>query len=154
MFTSFDTPVNKELMREQRLAEHTLPEYAPIKNKSNDYHYDPEEQRTVTYTGMGLDINVHDQWAVEMMGAIQDRTREHLGWSDVAIIRHRRMLRQAIAAVEAGELDALPVQRVDASTVVGPLSNDAVASTDNWQNASFEQDMERRAACSWDASVS
>ena len=154
MFTSFDTPVNKQLMREQRLAEHTLPEYAPIKNKSNDYHYDPEEQRTVTYTGMGLDINVHDQWAVEMMGAIQDRTREHLGRSDVAIIRHRRMLRQAIAAVEAGELDALPMQQVDASAVVGPLSNDAVALTDNWQNASWEQDMERRAACSWDASVS
>ena len=153
MFTSFDTPVNKELMREQRLAEHTLPEYAPIKNKSNDYHYDPEEQRNVTYTGMGLDINVHDQWAVEMMGAIQDRTREHLGRSDVAIIRHRRMLRQAIAAVEAGELEALPMQQVDAAAVVGPLSNDAVASTDNWQNASFEQDMERRAACSWDASV-
>ena len=153
MFTSFDTPVNKKLMREQRLAEHTLPEYAPIKNKSNDYHYDPEEQRNVTYTGMGLDINVHDQWAVEMMGSIQDRTREHLGRSDVAIIRHRRMLRQAIAAVEAGELNALPMQQVDASMVVGPLSNDAVASTDNWQNASFEQDMERRAACSWDASV-
>ena len=153
MFTSFDTPVNKKLMREQRLAEHTLPEYAPVKNKSNDYHYDPEEQRTVTYTGMGLDINVHDQWAVEMMGSIQDRTREHLGRSDVAIIRHRRMLRQAIAAVEAGELDALPMQQVDASAVVGPLSNDAVASTDNWQNASWEQDMERRAACSWDASV-
>ena len=153
MFTSFDTPVNKELMREQRLAEHTLPEYAPIKNKSNDYHYDAEEQRNVTYTGMGLDINVHDQWAVEMMGSIQDRTREHLGRSDVAIIRHRRMLRQAIAAVEAGELDALPMQKVDAAAVVGPLSNDAVASTDNWQDASFKQDMERRAACSWDASV-
>ena len=150
MFTSFDTPVNKELMREQRLAEHTLPEYAPIKNKSNDYHYDAEEQRNVTYTGMGLDINVHDQWAVEMMGSIQDRTREHLGRSDVA---HRRMLRQAIAAVEAGELNALPMQQVDASMVVGPLSNDAVASTDNWQDASFEQDMERRAACSCDASV-
>lgn len=153
MFTSFDQPVNKELMRKQRLAEHTLPEYAPIKNKSNDYHYDPEEQRNVTYTGMGLDINVHDQWAVEMMGSIQDRTREHLGRSDVAIIRHRRMLRKAIAAVEAGELDALPMQRVDASSVVGPLSNDAVASTQNWQNASWEQDMERRTACSWDASV-
>ena len=32
--------------------------------------------------GMGEeDINVHDQWAVESMGAIQDRTREHLGTS-------------------------------------------------------------------------
>ena len=34
---------------------------------------------------MGADINVHDQWACESMGAIQDRTREHLGQSDKAI---------------------------------------------------------------------
>ena len=39
-------------------------------------------QTTTTYTGMGMDINVHDQWAVESMGVIQDRTKEHLGYSD------------------------------------------------------------------------
>jgi hypothetical protein len=47
----------------------------------NDYGFDPHEQATETYTGMGADINVHDQWAVESMGAIQDRTNEHLGTS-------------------------------------------------------------------------
>ena len=99
IFTSFKNPVDKELMREQRLKEHRLPDYAPLKNKSNNYHYDPAEQATQTYTGMGMDINVHDQWAVEGMGAIQDRTQEHLGRSDVAIIRYRRMLRQAIRSV-------------------------------------------------------
>ena len=31
---------------------------------------------------MGGDINVHDQWAVESQGRIQDRTREHLGTTD------------------------------------------------------------------------
>jgi phthalate 4,5-dioxygenase oxygenase subunit len=36
------------------------------------------------------DINVHDQWAVESMGAIQDRTREHLGTSDKVIMANRR----------------------------------------------------------------
>jgi hypothetical protein len=60
------------------------------KNKSNDYGFDPHEQATATYTGMGADINVHDQWAVESMGAIQDRTREHLGQSDKAIVQYRR----------------------------------------------------------------
>ena len=30
MFTSFDKPVDKELMREQRLKEHSLPDYAPL----------------------------------------------------------------------------------------------------------------------------
>jgi hypothetical protein len=93
MFTSFGDPVNKDLMRDQRLAEHTLPDYAPKKNRRNNYGYDPAEQRSQTYTGMGLDINVHDQWAVESMGAIQDRTDEHLGKTDVAIIRYRRMPR-------------------------------------------------------------
>lgn len=65
MFTSFGAPVNKSLMREQRIKEHRLPDYAPLKNKRNNYGYDPDEQKKLTYTGMGLDINVHDQWAVK-----------------------------------------------------------------------------------------
>ena len=153
MFTSFDKPVNKELMREQRLKEHTLPEYAPIKNKTNDYCYDPLEQQSSTYTGMGLDINVHDQWAVEMMGSVQDRTREHLGRSDVAIIRNRRMLRKAISAMAEGNNDALLMQSKAAEKIIGPLSNDAIASTEEWQNASVSSDMARRAECPWDAAV-
>ncbi|MCD6665641.1 MAG: hypothetical protein LT081_06135, partial [Hydrogenophaga sp.] len=45
-----------------------------------------------TYLGMGEDdINVHDQWACESMGAIQDRTREHLGTTDKVIMAHRRL---------------------------------------------------------------
>ena len=154
MFTSFDKPVNKDVMRAQRLAEHTLPEYAPIKNKANNYHYDPTEQATLTYTGMGLDINVHDQWAVEMMGSIQDRTREHLGRSDVAIIRNRRNFRKAIAAVAAGDFASLPMQDQGAAQIIGPLSNDAVAATDDWEGASRSADMARRAECPWDATVS
>lgn len=153
IFTSFKDPVNKDLMRAQRLAEHTLPEYAPVKNKANDYHYDPSEQATLTYTGMGLDINVHDQWAVEMMGAIQDRTREHLGRSDVAIIRNRRMLRKAIAALAKGDESALPMRTAAGAAIKGPLSNDAIADTQDWQGASMQADMDRRAACPWDATV-
>lgn len=153
MFTSFQNPVNKDLMREQRLKEHRLPDYAPLKNRTNDYHFDPAEQATMTYTGMGLDINVHDQWAVEGMGSIQDRTQEHLGRSDVAIIRYRRMLRAAIAAVEDGT-DKLPMRGGSTpSDIVGPLSNDAVTDSADWLNASQQADMARRAECPWDASV-
>ena len=154
IFTSFQNPVNKDVMREQRLKEHTLPNYAPRKNKSNEYHYDPAEQATLTYTGMGLDINVHDQWAVEGMGPIQDRTQEHLGRSDVAIIRFRRMLRKAIRDVENAKFDALPMRGdVEVANIVGPLSNDAIASTGDWQNAGHASDLARRAECPWDASV-
>ena len=152
IFTSFNAPVDKALMRQQRLKEHSLPDYAPLKNAANHYHYDPAEQATTTYTGMGPDINVHDQWAVEGMGAIQDRTQEHLGRSDVAIIRYRRMLRQAIHSVTEGTARDLPMQGPVAS-ILGPLSNDAIADTANWQSASHDADLARRSTCPWDASV-
>ena len=74
----------------------------PRKNKHNDYGFDPHEQEHETYTGMGADINVHDQWACESMGEIQDRTREHLGQSDKAINAYRRLLRTAIEAAKNG----------------------------------------------------
>ena len=90
IFTSFGAPVNKDEMRRQRLELYELPDYVPRKNKSNDYGFDPHEQEHDTFTGMGADINVHDQWACESMGAIQDRTHEHLGQSDKAISAYRR----------------------------------------------------------------
>ena len=154
MFTSFNGPVDKDLMREQRLKEHSLPDYAPLKNASNNYGYDAAEQASETYTGMGLDINVHDQWAVESMGSIQDRTQEHLGKTDVAIIRNRRMLRAAIAAVKEGREQDLPMHNgLDLATISGPVSNDAIAKDGDWSKATQVSDSERRAACPWDAAV-
>lgn len=153
MFTSFGAPVDKVKMRDQRLEEHRLPDYAPLKNARNNYGYDVEEQGKLTYTGMGLDINVHDQWAVESMGRIQDRREEHLGKTDVGIIKYRRMLRAAIAALEAGERESLKMQSDDTQAIRGPLSNDAIAPDDNWVAASEAADLERRGQCEWDASV-
>lgn len=154
MFTSFDKPVDKDLMRAQRLKEHTLPDYAPIKNKQNNYGYNPAEQGSLTYTGMGMDINVHDQWAVESQGSIQDRTDEHLGKTDIAIIKYRRMLRAAIKSLAENEETELPMRNgVDVSAIVGPLSNDAVTETTDWEQASKRADQERRSACPWDATV-
>jgi len=155
MFTSFGEPVNKTLMREQRLKEHRLPDYVPLKNKHNNYGYDPDEQEKLTYTGMGLDINVHDQWAVESMGTIQDRTQEHLGRTDIAITRYRRMLVNAIKAVEEGDGTALPMApgTVDPATVRGPLSIDAIGDTDTWNEVWVEADGRRRANCQWPAAL-
>ena len=150
MFTSFGDPVDKKLMREQRLKEHRLPDYAPIKNASNNYGYDPDEQRRVTYTGMGLDINVHDQWAVESMGPVQDRTHEHLGRTDAGIIQNRRRLRAAIKELEDGNLGALPMQDRDiVGSISGPLAVDAICQSQQWRDAWPVADEARRAACPW-----
>ena len=156
MFTSFTAPVDKEKMREQRLKEHRLPDYAPLRNKRNNYGYNPAEQESETYTGMGLDINVHDQWAVESPGPLFDRTNEHLGKTDVAIIRYRKMLRAAMAALKDGNKDSLPMHNgSDPQDIKGPISNDTIASdTQDWHSAFVESDRERRAACrDWDATI-
>jgi len=155
MFTSFDKAVDKDLMRSQRLKEHRLPDYAPIKNKGNGYGYNPEEQARETYTGMGLDINVHDQWAVESPGRIADRTKEHLASTDVGISKYRKMLRAAIASVNDKNTDSLPMcGETKPESIVGPVSNDTIAERDSWQQQYLDNDAERRAACSeWDATV-
>ena len=105
VFTSFANPVDKDTMRNQRLTAVNLPNYIPKSGQHNHWGFNPEEQMTRTFLGMGEDdINVHDQWACESMGAIQNRTREHLGTTDKVIIANRRMLAKAIDDAAAGSL--------------------------------------------------
>ena len=148
MFTSFGDPMNKNLMREQRMKEHRLPDYAPLKNKRNNYGYDPAEQARETYTGMGMDINVHDQWAVESPGPIFDRTKEHLGKTDVGIIKYRKILREAIASLNDNG-DALKMQNGGTEDITGLISVDAIGQDADWSKVYEAQDKERRAACEW-----
>ena len=147
IFTSFDAPVDKAQMRAQRLELYELPDYIPRKNHSNRYGFDPYEQRTSTYTGMGSDINVHDHWAVESMGAVQDRTKEHLGQTDRAIIRYRRMLLKAIDDVVVG--NAPLMANATAALVTGPASIDVIGPAEDWQGFWQDQDRRRRATAAW-----
>ncbi|MEZ5657879.1 MAG: aromatic ring-hydroxylating dioxygenase subunit alpha [Burkholderiaceae bacterium] len=126
MFTSFDGPIDHALMREQRLRAHTLPDYVPITGAANRYGFSAADQQSVTYTGLGNDINVHDQWAVESLGAIQDRTREHLGTTDKAIMAHRRALLNAMDALERGERPLAVFDDAAAANVTGPMTMDGV----------------------------
>jgi hypothetical protein len=58
--------------------------------------------KTKTFSGIGEYFPAQDAWAVETQGPIHDRSREHLGTSDVCIISARRLLLDAIRAVEHG----------------------------------------------------
>lgn len=149
IFTSFSEPVDKEHMRAQRLELYELPDYKPRKNKANDYGFDPHEQQDETYTGMGHDINVHDQWAVESMGPIQDRTREHLGQSDKAIIAYRRILRQAIEVAAAGQKPLMVIDRDAAASITGPTTMDGIGPSANWDQYWKDVDLRRRRNAPW-----
>ena len=58
-------------------------------------------QRTETFSGID-GVNAQDRAVQESMGPIVDRSREHLGPADRAVIQARRLLLQAIRTVEAG----------------------------------------------------
>ena len=146
IFTAFEQKTDKRAMRDQRLALYSLPDYRPRRGRANDYGYDPVEQRETTFTGMGTDINVHDNWAVESPGPIADRTAEHLGVSDRAIIAGRRLLLAAIDAVETG---GAPAIAPDCRAV--PLAVDTVAAAGDWQAHWRAIDAGRRARSPWAA---
>ena len=76
--------------------------YRPKRNLRNDYLIDRAVQKTKTFTGIE-GINTQDYALQEGMGPIVDRSQEHLGSSDKAIVVLRRLLLDAIRAVERGE---------------------------------------------------
>ena len=75
--------------------------YQLKRNKTNDYLIDRQLQKTKTFSGI-KGINTQDFAIQEGMGPICDRTKEHLGTSDRAIIAARQLLFEALKVVEAG----------------------------------------------------
>jgi len=71
------------------------------RNRENNYLLDRRVQKTETFTGID-GVNAQDRAVQESMGGIVDRTREHLGPADKAVIQARRLLLQVITTVEAG----------------------------------------------------
>lgn len=53
-----------------------------------------------TFAGIGLFFAEHDLYATESMGAICDRTQEHLGSTDKPIIAARRLLLKMIRKMQ------------------------------------------------------
>ena len=79
--------------------------FTPLRNKHNDYLIDRAYQRSGrSYTGI-RGIREEDLAVQESMGSVCDRTIEHLGSSDLAVIAMRRRLLDAVRALsERGEV--------------------------------------------------
>ena len=149
-FTSFAGPLDREAMRAQRLQFISLPDYVPKSGRHNHWGFNANEQRTQTYLGMGEeDINVHDQWAVESMGAIQDRTREHLGTSDKVIMANRRVLLKAIETVQAGGVPPGVADAAQSAAMTGPDTVDGIAPAGEWPTWWRAQAQAKRDGAPW-----
>jgi len=114
--------------------------YLPTRNAGNDYLIDRTLQKTVSFTGIN-GIAMQDVAMQEGMGPIVDRTKEHLGSSDAAVIAARkRMLAEARAFAEAGGdttpsgLDPLQ-QRVRSASMILPSDVSWVEATEDSRRA-------------------
>jgi nitrite reductase/ring-hydroxylating ferredoxin subunit len=70
-------------------------------NANNDYQVDRGLQHTTSFSGIP-DFVSQDHAVQESMGAVLDRTHEHLGTTDRAVIRMRRQLLDAARGIGRG----------------------------------------------------
>ncbi len=102
MFTfSRKAILDRETMRKHYLSE-MGPNYQLIRQQDNRYLQNRDEMRSRTFTGLGGVFPVHDGYATESQGPIQDRTQEHLTSTDKAIVAARKLLLKAINDVQEG----------------------------------------------------
>jgi hypothetical protein len=100
---------------------------------ANDFLIDRDAQRRMEdYTGI-MGTLVQDQAVTTSMGAIYDRSSEHLGTSDSMIIQVRRRLLRAAQALED---HGLTPPAVDTPDVFLVRSGSAIiAENVNWEDA-------------------
>jgi phenylpropionate dioxygenase-like ring-hydroxylating dioxygenase large terminal subunit len=102
------------------------------KNLSNDFMIDRQMQKTKNFTGI-VGLNTQDYALQEGMGKIVDRSKEHLGTTDKAIIACRQLLLEAVDAVAAGQ----PPRGVEPSTYERVRPYDAVVPPGKTWEAEF-----------------
>jgi nitrite reductase/ring-hydroxylating ferredoxin subunit len=151
IFTSFGAPVDKDTMRAQRLKTYPAPDYKPVFGRANGWGFDAAEQQSKTFTGMGFDINIHDQFACESQGPIANRTRENLGSTDKGIVLYRRLLLDSIKKIQNGERPMMVLDPENANALTGPPAIDGIGPTGRMDEYWKEADATRRKMSAWAA---
>ena len=75
--------------------------YVPLRHKGNDYLIDRKLQKTSSYTGI-KGVSEQDAAVQDSQGPIADRTREHLGPTDLGIMHFRKVVMEAARALQQG----------------------------------------------------
>jgi phenylpropionate dioxygenase-like ring-hydroxylating dioxygenase large terminal subunit len=97
---------NRSAPLDKRVVDSALAEvdaaYHLVRNESNRFLQDRDSMRRQTFTGMGSGFQTHDGFATGSQGAIQDRTRENVVSSDIAILAARKLMAKCIGDMQAG----------------------------------------------------
>jgi phthalate 4,5-dioxygenase oxygenase subunit len=127
-----DRPVNREASlteRGERVGTDVTPQHYKVRTFETNYGQDRramrERKEPWSFSGISWGKPHQDMAMMETMGAIVDRTKEHLGYSDTVISRLRERMLKAIRHFmetgEVAELDpSIPYDRVDGSEATIP----------------------------------
>ena len=105
---SLDAPLRGDQVQEWRkgsglhAALEPGPDHIPLRRLANDYLIDRGTQRTRNFTGI-TGTGEQDFSVQEGMGPLTPRHKEHLGTTDVGIIKMRRRLLRDATALEDGD---------------------------------------------------
>ena len=77
-------------------------DYVPLRTKANNYLIDRSAQRTSSYMGI-KGVSEQDAAVQDSQGEIADRTREHLGPTDLGIMRFRKLVMDSARALQQGQ---------------------------------------------------
>jgi phenylpropionate dioxygenase-like ring-hydroxylating dioxygenase large terminal subunit len=76
-------------------------DYMPLRNRQNDYLVDRALQKATSFTGI-TGVSEQDSAIQDSQGQIQDRTREHLGPTDLGIVEFRKLIMGTARALQQG----------------------------------------------------
>src|SRR5258708_21608337 len=98
-------------------------DYMPLRNLRNDYLIDRRAQKNDTFTGIE-GVSEQDAAIQDSIGPVADRTQEHLGPTDVAVLEFRKLIMRAARSLQAGAAPkALSSSNRYAVRPAGPVSS-------------------------------
>jgi len=90
---------------------------------------------------------------VESPGPIHDRTREHLGTTDVGIVKYRKLLMNGMRGMKDGAGAPFVLTPEQAARTLGPVAVDAIGARSEQAACWRRTDRERRESSTWSKSL-
>jgi phenylpropionate dioxygenase-like ring-hydroxylating dioxygenase large terminal subunit len=102
----YDGKMDRDFQRNKQ-HENVSEDYRTPRRAENRYLQDRTEMKKSSYAGMGRKYYDHDKFATESQGPIADRSKEHLGVTDKAVVAMRKQIFEAIEDVRKGQAPLL-----------------------------------------------